>query len=538
MLKIELPVFMIKTGHETFLRLSIICAFSLLFIISTGCDVTGTNQVTDGPSYGGKAVIGNYSKPGPINPLLTSSTMSVNLYSLLFNGLTRLDEDRIFPDLAATWEVSADELIYTFYLRAGAKFHDGLPVTAEDVKYTYETGRTLGLPSLNRIERVDAVNDHTVRVVLNRPTPRFLDFSATTVILPKHKLKDGALDSTPFNNHPIGTGPFKYAGLIDSTQIVFTAHHDYYAGRPYLDSVIVRTDLNSRSLLSRLMRQEIDVSPSLSPEDMRWVKLDSTTFTVHTHLAPFYYMILFNNDHPIFSDRRVRNAISLSIDKRKIIDLALYGYGSIASGPFLPDSWANNPDVLPVPYNPKKALEILHAAGWKDRNKDGRLDKDGRPFNVSVLIDAGDKSKAQSTLVIRQALQEVGVEVTFDQVPTPIFHERLRIGDYELALGQYNTGPDPELAGYFWDSNYIGQFNCTRYKNTNIDSLFRVGKKSISRSERTTIYREIHKQLAIDNPATFLYFKHSFSAVNRRLSGVKSLREYNLFHFIHQWYIQ
>ena len=209
----------------------------------------------------------------------------------------------------------------------------------------------------------------------------------------------------------------------------------------------------------------------------------------------------------------------------------------MATGPFLPDSRSYNPDVTPVPYDPKKAAAILRQVGWKDSNGDGRLDRNGQLFKVHLLIDSKDKTKERTALVIRQAFQEIGVEIQLERISTTELLICLKAGQYEMALTPFNTGEGPELANFFWNSKNIGRFNVAHYKNTRVDSLFQAGQTTKSENYKEAIYREFHKTLTDDYPVTFLFFKKTFITVNRRLMGINNLRDYNLFQFVHTWYV-
>lgn len=522
----------------------------VVFMGLTGCQTRPSASETDGKMRGGTVVIGSYTRPDVLNPLLTSSTVSAPIFTLLFSGLTQLTRDlTAAPDLAASWEMSPDSLTYTFHLRKDIRFHDGAPFTAEDVQFTYAQSRrpeyTPVFYILDMIERVDAIDPHTVRITLNRPESRFLTHATTFPIVPAHLLENQDMRQVLFNRQPVGTGPFKFeAWAADSTRLVLATNDAYHEGRPYLDRLVIWGGLNQTEMWVRLMREEIDVIPSLLPEDMEIVRVDSTTFRLYASLDPFYYTLSYNCDHPLFTDRRVRRAFSYALDRQAIVDRALLGHGALASGPFFPDAWASDPDVRPVPYDPREARRLLAEAGWTDRNGDGVLDKHGKPLEVELLVDTGDKAKETTALVVRQQLQEIGVKIRLTRLSaSALIGNRLAPGDFEMALMQYNVGQDPATAALFWHSRNIGtrELNMARYRNARVDSLFDAGHTVSGFDRRQAIYREIHALIAGDQPAAFLYFKNRFEAVNRRIGGVEfgaeSGRGYNLYHSAKKWHI-
>ena len=518
---------------------AVVLVFLAAFLCA-GCGNGGDGD--ESGKRGGTVVIGSQTKPAALNPLLTSSSVSTQVYGLIFDGLTERNRDQMAsPDLAERWEISEDGLIYTFYLRRGVRFHDGTECTAEDVKFTYETARNpaYNRAGLSQVERVEALDRYTVRITLVRVVPRFLAFSATFSVLPKHLLEGGDFHTLPFNRHPVGTGPFRFeAWEADSTRLVLAANEDYFDGRPHLDLVVFWTGLDQSELWVRLMRQEIDVIQSLTPEDMEYVRVDSMTFTLYPQMQLFYHVLLYNLDNSRFKDRRVRLALSHALDRQALADRALLGHGALSSGPFQPDSWAYDSEIRPVPYDPPQALRLLSEAGWIDRDGDGVLDKRGRPFEVSLLIYKGDRVQETMALVIRQHLQEIGIRIRVERFDFSILRkERLLPGAFDMALLTYNAGQDPDTAELFWHSKSIGGYNFARYRNPEVDRLLDAGNSTIDRGERRRIYRQIHRIMAKDQPAMFLFFRNQFEVVNRRIAGVESGWGYSIYQSVTEWYV-
>lgn len=155
-----------------------------------------------------------------------------------------------------------------------------------------------------------------------------------------------------------------------------------------------------------------------------------------------------------------------------------------------------------------------------------------------MLVDSGDKVKELAALVIRQQLQEIGVKLTFERINFPkLLNEYLISGKFKMVLIQFNAGADPGTASVFWHSRNIGKYNVAGYKNIQVDSLFDLGSVTTDQKKRQNIYRQLHAVIAADQPATFLFFKNRFEAVNRRIAGVKSGGGFNIYQSIKQWYI-
>ncbi|MCK5215005.1 MAG: hypothetical protein KAR05_06595, partial [Candidatus Omnitrophica bacterium] len=216
--------------------------------------------------YGGTIIWGARQEPTIINPILTTHTVSLDLMNIIFNHLIRINsQGEIESCLAKSWEISTDGLMYTFYLKRGVKFHDGIECTSEDVQFTY---RQL-IDSQNNspyrfhfelIQEIEVLNKYALRIILSKPFPPLLFKLAAREIVPKHILEGEDLKKTSFNYHPIGTGPFKFKSWDRETnQIELVANPDYFEGRPYLDKIIVKIYPNSSQLWSAIMRQEIDL---------------------------------------------------------------------------------------------------------------------------------------------------------------------------------------------------------------------------------------------------------------------------------------
>ncbi|MDD5195934.1 MAG: ABC transporter substrate-binding protein, partial [Candidatus Omnitrophica bacterium] len=213
--------------------------------------------------YGGALIWGTYHKPTRINPILTTHSVSAPLVQLIFNALVRINsKGEIEPDLATTWEVSENGLVYTFHLRKGVRFHDGKGCTAFDVQFTYD--RILD-PQVNSpfastfqlVDKFETPDAFTFKVFLKKASVSFI-YRMIRYIMPKHILEGKDLNKTDFNFHPIGTGPFKFKEWTKDNQIILEYNPDYFEGRPYLDKIAVKSYSDSRSLWTAFMRGEVD----------------------------------------------------------------------------------------------------------------------------------------------------------------------------------------------------------------------------------------------------------------------------------------
>ncbi len=367
-------------------------------------------------NYGGVVRIGHSSKPDIINPILTSETISISLMSLLFSCLVGFDSSmRPIPDLARSWAVSQDGLVWTFFLRDDVRFHDDHPLTAQDAEFTYRTildtrNAASGTEQYSMVDRFEAEDDYIFRAVLKRPFAPFI-YRMSRSIVPKHLLENTDLHNTRFNRRPIGSGPFKLVEWTEDDTIVLEANRRYFRkGRPILDKLIFKTYPDRQAAIKAISQGEMDIALNLAASDLAFVSR-RRAFRVYPVPAPSYYAIVFNLNDPIFEDMRVRKALDYAIDRDSIIKNQLKGYSKICTGPFAVDSWAYNPDVQSTPYDIEKARELLEQAGWRDTDEDGVLDKDGKPLEISLTVPNISDSIERIAVAIRAQLMKVGINV-------------------------------------------------------------------------------------------------------------------------------
>ena len=494
------------------------------------------------PRRGGTLVVGHYSKDLRFtNPLLTTDTFATSIFELLFNGLVEAnDRWEVVPDLAESWTFSEDGLTWTFYLKRGVQFHDGVECTSEDVKFTYDLIRDprVGSPFATRysvIDQINIIDKYEIEFRLQEPRAPLLASMHRPPILPKHLLDGADLRDSEFNVHPIGTGPFKLQRW-EKGKIIFEANERYFKGRPYIEQVIVMACFDRTAAWIKLMRGEIDLMSNLMPEDLKVVQADPT-FKVYSSPVSFYYTLLFNLRDPLFSDPRIRWAISYSIDRPHILKTVLQGQGQLSTGPFLPGSWASNPEVKPVPYDPEKALELFAQAGWRDRDGDGFLVKEEKALEFTLLADEGDRRKRNAAAVVQLELGRIGIKVRTQFVnPRAFLEEYLSSGRFQVAFLQFNPVGDPNSASRAWYSKIIGSHNFGFYQNKEVDRLFDLGRRILDQGKRQEIYRRIHTLIFQDQPAAFLFHANWSVAAISQLN-VPVLALVGQFYAVEEWYL-
>ncbi|MCX5701617.1 MAG: ABC transporter substrate-binding protein [Candidatus Omnitrophica bacterium] len=497
--------------------------FTLLIMLTL--TVTGNKGITkqDKP-YGGILVWGTRNKPTIINPLFTTSSVSMSLLDLIFNRLVRIgSKGEIEPDLAESWDISSDGLVYTFYLRKGVRFHDGVECTADDVKFTYESviNPKNNSPFNSLFESVNdfkVIDKYTFQIILKKPSSPFI-YRLVREITPKHILEGADLRNCNFNFHPIGTGPFRFKEWGKDNQIILEYNPGYYEGRPYLDRIIVKVYPDSRDLWTGLMRGEVDYATFIEREDYEVIR-DDPAFKAYAFPVDIYYALFYNLDDPLLTDKRIREAIAYGIDRKALIEKVAYGYGMECVGPFYPKSLGFNPEVLPFEYNPQKSLELLREAGWKDKDNDGILEKRGEELELRVLVDTRSEIYQRIIMAIRQQLQQIGIKVKVilydnEDMLTEEFLKNLRVQAH-LKLFMAGRADDIEEE---WYSKYKRGGKLWVYEDEEVNKLFELGEISQDKKKRQEIYQKINQLIYEKQPAAFLYFPFVFHVVSAKLAN-------------------
>jgi peptide/nickel transport system substrate-binding protein len=473
---------------------------------------------------------GSIADADRLNPILASDGASRDITGLVFNGLVKYDEQmNLVGELAESFEVSRDCLTAVFHLRKGVKWHDGVELTADDVLFTYEKLKDTRIVTpysgdFETVKAVTALDRYAVKVEYKEPYAPGLEIWGLGII-PEHLLKDKDLNTDSFNRYPIGTGPFRFKEWSSGQKIVLTASDDYFEGRPPIDEYIYRIIPDTATMFLELKALKLDFMGLRAIQ----YRLQTDTGLFRRQFNKFQYPALgytylgYNLLNPKFSDIRVRRALSYAIDQQAIIDGVLFGLGRPATGPYIPESWAYNPDVKPYEYNPDKAKELLAEAGWEDTNQDGILDKDGQPFTFTILTNQGNEERRKTAEIVQQNLKKVGVDVEIRVVEWQAFlHEFVDKKRFDAIILGWGVGLDPDIY-IIWHSSKTNEreFNHVSYNNPKVDALLIEGRQTCDKERRKAIYREVHRLIAEDQPYTFLYYPQALPIVHKRFKGVK-----------------
>jgi peptide/nickel transport system substrate-binding protein len=501
------------------------------------------------PDRGGAYVEGVAGNPQYLNPLLSQyNQVDETLVSLLFNGLTKLDErGNVVPDLAEGWLVSEDGLTYDFRLRPGLVWHDGRPVTAADVLYTVgamQSEEFPGVPWLStlwravKVEAPEGPDGLWVRFTLSQVLPSFLDYT-TIGLLPAHIWKDvpiAQMRESQYSTRPVGTGPFK-VDRITATRADLAVNPRYPGKTPYLTGISFRFYPDHESLLSAYDREEIDGVSWLWPTDMK-AAADRADMNVFTSPLSGYTLIYLNQDNPntpFFQEKEVRQALLYGLDRQGLIDREMNGQAVVAHSPILPGTWAHAPEITEYAYDPATARTLLEQAGWIDSDGDGVRDREGA--NLSFIL-LGDNQALLDE--ISRMWAEIGVQATPQSVTLPgLTADFLTPRTFDAAVVHWELSGDPDPYP-LWHSTQIteGQ-NYAGWNNRAADEAIERARTTNDPAQRREEYILWQQLFADEAPALLLYHPVYTFGVRDKVNDVSvgpMNRPADRFNSIADWY--
>ncbi len=476
------------------------------------------------------------SNPSRINPILATDSASSEISNYIFNGLVKYDKDakNIIGDLAEKFYFE-DNVTLIFELKSGVKWQDGEPFSAKDVLFTYELINSPQVVSpytstFRMVESVEVINDLKLKVIYKEPYFKALELWMSG-ILPQHLLKDEKnIMSSRFNMNPVGTGPYRLTKLEFSKNIELGANDAYFEHRPKIDKIIyhVIPDANTRFLM--LKTKKIDVGSLEAMQIERQIEPSFfDTYKVIEEIAHAYTYLGLNLRREKFQDPRVREALSLAVDREELVDILFMGHGQVCTGPFLPGGPSFNAEVKAPKQDLKRARELLKEAGYDASN----------PFSFEIATSNSSSIRPYAAQILQHQLAKVGVKVELRVMEWQAFLNTVvfpREFDTVLLGWSLSLSPDPYLLWHS-DSDKPGAFNFIGYHNTKVDDLIETMQGTIEREELAKIQQQIFSDVVADNPYLFLFIPNSIQVVDKKIKNIEPSLN-GIWHNYIEWEIQ
>lgn len=470
------------------------------------------------------------AEPGTLNPITGTDAYEARINESVYETL--LDRDpatlELIPELAERWEIGEDKLVYTFHLRRGVKWHDGAPFTADDVVFSYERIQDpkVNAPQLRvyflDVERLERLDDYTVRFHYKQPYFKGLEVCGGLPIVPKHVFEKGDFNRNPAGRAPVGTGPYRFLKWETGKQIVLERNPEHWGKPAWLDRIVYRIITEPWASLQVFKKRRLDLI-GLTPtqwkhqtESPRFAEM----FRKVSFYQPYFNYVGWNQRRPFFADKRVRRAMTMLIDREKILDKVLYGLGKVITGPFYVNSPQYDPAIPPVPYDPAGAAALLDEAGWTDHDGDGLRDKDGVPFRFNYLVSAGSTLGEQLGTILKEQLSKLGVEVTIQKLEWAVFLQKIDERNFDATSLGWSMGLDSDPYQIWHSSQGEKGSNFIGFRSEEADRIIETARKEFDADKRNALYKKFHALIAEEQPYTFLFCTAALAAFDRRFEGV------------------
>ena len=552
----------------------------LVFIVSCG-DKTEVKVADDKPALSkeeaGKPVTGDWlvqhslSDPEQLNPLTSNDSASSEINGFIFETLITRDPRtlELIPSIAeARPEISQDKLIYTFKIRKDARFQDGRPLTGEDVLFSVKAIKCpfVNAPFLrvyfNSLVDAELIDPFTIRFVTKEPYFKNESVLGGVMILPRHhydpenlleRVTVKALAQDPaklppevkrfgeqfnknYNRNPLGSGPYKFNGWKTGSEIELVRNANYWgygkAGidQPRLDRLKFRVVNNMDAALNRLKSGSLDFIEALQP--VQAVRGTSSSrfnqeFRKYEYYSPSYTYLGWNNEHPIFRDKIVRQAMTYFTNRNLIVKSVLFGLGAVVDSHIYLFRPEYDKSLVGYPYDPQKAVALLGEAGWQDTDGDGVRDKviDGKriPLKFEIKVNSGNALRKSVALVLIDELQKHGIAASIREIDWTIFLNDVKNHQFDAVVLGWGMPTDEPDAYQVWHSSQAANkgSNAISYKNARVDEILESYRREFDAQKRVELYKEFQRILHEEQPYTFLFVRKQISAVHRRFQDVE-----------------
>ncbi|HUP63543.1 MAG TPA: ABC transporter substrate-binding protein [Thermoanaerobaculia bacterium] len=490
-----------------------------LIALATACitlAACGGGEKKNGDAGGAKnrLIVAVQSAPTNLDPRVGNDNVSGRIFDLCCRGLIKVTPEMDYaPDLASSWE-TPDERTIVFHLNPAAKFHDGRPVTAQDVKNTYEqvinqTVQNTKASGYSAVDRIEANDAHTVTFHLKEPNGGIFDNFNLGIVPPD-------ADPNTFKTRPVSFGPYRIVDFKTDESVELEANEHWIGGPPKIRRITVRIIPDGTTRVLELRRGTINFEVNQIPFENVGEFEKSDRLQVVKKPGSVWQYLAFNLKRPILSKVEVRRAIAHAIDRQRIATDLLRGHGVPADTMFGQGHWVRAENLPSYPYDPNKAKQLLDQAGYRDPDGDGPQPRFELNFKTSTDPEANLRAQ-----MMQQMLAQVGIKMNIESSEFGTFYEAIGKGNFDLYSLSRNGIQDPDFYYIIFHSRNVppeGQ-NRGYYSNARVDRLIEQGRATFDRNKRKQIYGEIQRIVQEDLPYVSLYHQINVAVMDKDLQG-------------------
>ena len=486
------------------------------------------------------------AEPGTLLPPSTEDIVGNDIGEQLFLKLAdvgmsenTLGDEDFQPLLAQKWEWDGP-LTLVFHLDPRARWQDEHPVTAADVEFTFNayTDSLVASPFRPKLHRIVSVTQRDSLTAVFRFRERYPEMFYDAVyhmrILPAHLLRPVPRDqwrTAPFGRQPVGDGPYRLVSWQAAQSIELVADSTFFLGRPGIRRLIWRFTPNLQVAVQQVIADQADVREQLvTPDNVKRAR-EAKHLAIYTYVGNVYTFLSFNQrspadstqPHPIFSDREVRRALTMAVDRASLLKSALDDVAKVPPGPMSALlSWIWEPDFRQLPYDTAQAARMLTARGWRDHDGDGVRDKNGQALAFHILVPTSSVLRRQYARLLQEQYRAIGVHVEVDELEPTVVSQRVGTGKYDTAILSRSNDPSPSSGiAQSWTRAGFGGSNFGRYYNPEFERLVDRAVTASTRDRARPLWRAAIETLNADAPGVFLYALDNIAAVHRRVDNVQ-----------------
>lgn len=467
----------------------------------------------------GEIHVGIASQPGSLDSRMATDAQGIRMNRLIYNGLFKLDEKlNIVPDLAETYELSADGKVYLIHLRKGVKFHDGSELTSADVVYSYNSIIDGSLTSpfkeaFGLVTQIVAVDPYTVRFELKEPQAPFMTAMCIGVVSEKAAREKGE----QFGRSPIGSGPYRFVNWVDDSTIELAAFTDSFGAKPENKKLFFDVVKDDNMRVLKLIKGDLDYTLNGVPPVLLDKVREDKNLAVQSAVGTVMAYMGTNVHDPILKSVKVRQALALGLDRDSLIQYRRYGLARKANSILPPNNWAYNSQLPQIEFDPAKAKQLLDEAGFKDPDGDGPQTRFELSFKTST-----SKERIAIVEMIAEQLAKIGVAIKLESLEWGKFYEDVQGGKFQLYSLQWVGVTEPDQLYSVLDSSQTppNGANRTAYKNAQVDDLVRKARRTNKQEERKNYYAKVQEIFLQDLPQIPLWYEDNVAVYRKDLSNV------------------